>query len=525
MENTLLSVKNLAIQFEDRKDSKKDGNTVVNHISFDVKAGEIVGLVGESGSGKSMTALAIMGLLKETAKITDGEIVFCNKDLQKMSEKEFIPYKGKEISMIFQEPMTSLNPLLKIGKQMDEMLLLHEKASKEECKNRSLEWLKEAGFEVPEKIYESYPHQLSGGMRQRVMIAMAMMNRPKLLIADEPTTALDVTIQAKILQLIKHLNEKYHMAVILVSHDLGVIKQVCDRAVVMYEGTIVEQGDVRELFYHPKQEYTKRLIDAIPRRKMLEDDWNQKQTKEVLTVQDLVVSYETSESLFHKVRKNGNRKEILHGVSFTLHKGEILGIVGESGCGKTTLVKSILGLTKIDSGHVDCHNCKLQMVFQDPYSSLNPCKKIGWLIEEPLRHQTTLSKEKRKHLVEEMIVSVGLSKEYLERKPGDLSGGQRQRIAIAMAVITKPEIIILDEPVSALDVTVQAQILELLEKLRDQYQLSYIFISHDLNVISQICDRTLVMYQGNIVEAGTIHEIFDEPKHQYTKKLLDHQIA
>lgn len=560
MSEGLLKIEGLKIQFANQKE-------VVDGISFQVNTGEILGLVGESGSGKSMTALAILGLLKQEAAVTGGSIWYQGKDLMKLTKDEARRLKGKEIAMIFQEPMTSLNPVMKIGAQIDEMVLLHEQVTKEDCKKKTLDALEEAGFKDGERIYESYPHQLSGGMRQRVMIAMAMINKPKLLIADEPTTALDVTIQAKILTLIQQLNQKYHTAVILVSHDLGVIKQVCDRAIVMCDGKVVEQGDVNGLFAHPKEDYTKRLIAAIPRRKkgisktseevgksprngttledgidlengitledgaVLEGDKSLQGVKRsegcesVLSVKNLVVSYNASESLFRKFQEKNRERRIIHEISFQLGKGEILGIVGESGSGKTTLVKSILGLVKPQSGEVISYGHKMQMVFQDPYSSLNPAKKVGWLVEEPLRLNTKLSKQERRKLVVQMLNQVGLSGDYAQRKPSDLSGGQRQRVAIAMALITKPEIIILDEPVSALDVTVQAQILELLVWLRDQYQLSYVFISHDLNVISQICDRALVMYQGSVVEEGSVEELFDHPKHDYTKELLQNHIV
>ena len=517
MDEYLLSVEGLTIEFDRAKE-------VVSNISFHVKPGEILGLVGESGSGKSMTALSILGLLKEEARVKKGSIYFDGKDLLEIPEEEARSLKGKEIAMIFQEPMTSLNPVMKIGAQMDEMMLRHQKISSEECEKRSIAALEEAGFEQPRQVYASYPHQLSGGMRQRVMIAMAMINRPKLLIADEPTTALDVTTQAKILKFIQRLNQKYHMAVILVSHDLGVVQQVCDRAVVMCDGSVVEEGTIQELFQHPKEAYTRELIAAIPRRRHAKENQESEKNKEVLTVQNLEVSYEAEGSFFQHLSDKKQMKQVIRGITFSLEKGEILGIVGESGSGKTTLVKSILGIIKPQAGAIDCKGHKVQMVFQDPYSSLNPSKRVGWLIEEPLKMQRKLTKEERKQRVVEMLSLVGLSEEYLKRKPSDLSGGQRQRVAIAMALITRPEIVILDEPVSALDVTVQAQILDLLVQLRDRYQLSYIFISHDLNVISQICNRALVIYQGEVVEEGSIDALFDAPKHEYTKQLLMNRV-
>lgn len=523
MEKTLLNVEHLKIQFDEE-------HVVVQELSFEVHKGEIIGLVGESGSGKSMTAMAILGLLKEGASVVEGNIHYEGANLLHLSEGELCKLRGKEIAVVFQEPMTSLNPVLRIGAQMNEMIQLHEKVSKEACKERSLQALKEAGFEDPDTVYASYPHQLSGGMRQRIMIAMAMLHRPKLLIADEPTTALDVTTQAKILKTIQTLNETYGTAIILVSHDLGVIRQVCDRAVVMCDGVQIEQGTVEDLFDRPKESYTKHLIQSIPKPNW--DISQQKESKEkqeiamdksrVLEVKQLEVSYKLQQGIRSSIHKMNREQVVLHDINFQLKKGEILGIVGASGGGKTTLVKTIQGIVKPKAGEICTYNNKIQMVFQDPYSSLNPTKKVGWLIEEPLRLHTSLSKVERKNTVIHMLEQVGLSKEYMDRKPASLSGGQRQRIAIAMALITKPEIVILDEPVSALDVTVQAQILDLLVTLRDEYHLSYLFISHDLNVVSQICNRAIVMRQGCIVEEGTIEQLFLAPKHEYTKELLQH---
>lgn len=516
MNTSVLKIENLTVSFEEKKECKQ----IVDGISFEVKQGEIVGIVGESGSGKSMTALAVMGLLKENA-VCSGAIYLEGEDLLSLCEKERREKRGTTMAMIFQEPMTSLNSLLRVGKQVEEVLKLHTNLGKKGRKSRTLHALLEAGFETPEEIYDKYPHQLSGGMRQRVMIAMAMMLQPRLLIADEPTTALDASIQSKILDVIKELTQKYHTSVIFVSHDLGVIKSICQRAIVMQHGKIVEQGEVNTLFQSPKQEYTKELIDAIPKRKCenrkkLEGDREQP----VLMVKNLQVSYQDRKAaLFAKEKE----QRILNGVSLELYEGEILGIVGESGSGKTTLVKAMVGLLSHYDGEVNLYKNRPQMVFQDPYSSLNPVKTVGWLLEESIRVTKGASKRERRELVEEMICSVGLSKEYLKRYPSKLSGGQRQRVAIAMALITNPKVVILDEPVSALDVTVQAQILELLLKLRKQYRLSYVFISHDLNVISQMCDRVCVIYQGEVVEENTVDGIFDAPKHPYTKRLVESQ--
>lgn len=521
MTKPLLSVKNLEIGFG----LKKQATPVVHKISFDIMEGEIIGIVGESGSGKSVSALSLVGLLAAEGRVLNGDICFDGRMLNQMSEKELQKIRGNEISYVFQEPMSSLNPVLTIGYQMEEMLLLHEKLEKENRKKRILTMFEEVGLRDGESLLEKYPHQLSGGMRQRVMIAMAMICRPRLLIADEPTTALDVTIQAKVLKLLKRLNQEYHTTIILISHDLAVIKSICNRVFVMYQGDIVERGTIQDIFTNPQKEYTKRLLEAsllvhtLEEQKLKEKYESASKQKDSisLNVEDLHVCYEEKrEKLFGKRKQ----KEVVHGVSFTMSRGEILGIVGESGCGKSTMAKAIAGLNKNITGSVKLTCNHPQMVFQDPYSSLNPTKKIGWLLEEPLKLSKKFTSDERKEKVDKMLERVGLSKEYADRYPSNLSGGQRQRVAIAMAIILKKEFIILDEPVSALDVTVQEQILKLLLDLRQEYGLTYLFISHDMGVIQKICDRVGVMYQGKLIELSKTKELFEKPQEEYTKKLL-----
>lgn len=513
----LLCIKELEISFQEKTGKKE----VVKRISLSVSEGEKVGIVGESGSGKSMTSLAVMQLLPEDAKITNGTIYFEGKEMLSYKPGELKDIRGRELAMVFQEPMTSLNPVMTIGRQLEEVFLLHEPMTKEERRKRVLSMLKEVGLRNGEELWNRYPHQLSGGMRQRVMIGMAMLLRPKLLIADEPTTALDVTVQAQILDLINQLNEEYHTSVLLISHDLGVIKKCCSHAVVMNEGRIIEEGSVEELFSNPKEDYTKKLLAAVPGRNrelQFSESGIMKTASEelILEASGVDIFYQNKHGLFSK----GKKKHIVKEADFYIKKGEIVGIVGESGSGKSTLSKAVTGLVPYENGTIQLEEDRPSMVFQDPYSSLNPSKKVGWLIEEPLRNQGAFSKEERKKRVDEMLIQVGLPVEFKERYIRQLSGGQRQRVSIACALITNAKLIVLDEPVSALDVTIQAQILSLLLKLRETYDLSYLFISHDLNVVYQICDRVYVMENGRLIENGTKEEIFYNPKTDYTKKLL-----
>lgn len=512
----LLEVRNLNIQFP----NKSGFHTVVENISFELQQGEILGIVGESGSGKTMTALSIIGLLSNAAHVSEGSLLFSEKELLSMNEKERRSLKGNEISMIFQEPMTSLNPVMKIGKQVEEVLHLHDKFPKEKLRKKTLEMLRNVGLDA-DLVYQKYPHQLSGGMRQRVMIAMAMICEPKLMIADEPTTALDVTVQEQILQLIQKLNQEHGTAVIFISHDLGVVKSICSRAVVMCKGKIVESGSVEELFHNPKKDYTKKLLEAVPARQKNKSHNSfimDRQRTEVLVVDGLNVYYKEKQN---RPLEGPIRRQVLKDISCKLYKGEILGIVGESGSGKSTLAKSIVGLVDDLTGTITTNGLNPQMVFQDPYGSLNPSKKIEWILEEPLKIQGGYTKDERKRKVKEILEQVGLEEQYAKRYVSQLSGGQRQRIGIACALMSNSKVIILDEPVSSLDVTVQMQILKLLLHLREKYELSYLFISHDLNVIRQMCDRVCVLYHGEIIETAEVEELFCNPKQNYTKALLE----
>lgn len=515
-EKHLLELCNVSVGFPQKG---KKMNPVTRGVSFYVREGEALGIVGESGSGKSVSMLACVGLLGGGGRVLEGNIRFLNGEdyiiLNTMTQKELEAVRGDDIAMIFQEPMTSLNPLMTIGRQVEEMLLLHGDCPKEERKKRVLAMLSEVGLPDPQEIYGKYPHQLSGGMRQRAMIAMAMILRPKLLIADEPTTALDVTIQAKILELLKKFQKEYGTTIILISHDLGVIRSVCSRAVVMCGGKVVEQGDVGTLFEQPQMDYTKRLLAAaLGKGSVLKKEPAVCRGEAIVCVRDYSVFYE--EKLDGKKRK----REVVKKVSFDLCAGETVGVVGESGCGKSTLAKALAGLNPLTSGSADISCENPQMVFQDPYGSLNPAKTIGWLMTEPLRLHHVGTKEEQRAAVCEMLEKVGLGREYYGRCPKTLSGGQRQRVAIAMAIMLKRPFLLLDEPVSALDVTVQEQILILLVKLQKEFGLTYLFISHDMNVIHRICDRVFVMYQGEIVESGDVDEVFRNPVHPYTKKLL-----
>ncbi len=507
MEN-LCEIRDLTVRFP----SKNGYVDAVRNLSFDIKDGEILGVVGESGSGKSMTALAMMGLLPETAEIPGGEIRFLGKNLLALSEQEQRAIRGNDISMVFQEPMTSLNPVQKIGVQVGESLKLHTKLSDQEIHAEVVKALTEVGLSEAESLTDKYPHELSGGMRQRVMLAMAMICDPYLLIADEPTTALDVVVQAQILRLLKDIHRERKTSILFISHDLNVVREICQRVIVVYKGEIVEQGDTSEVLFHPKHEYTKHLVSSIPY-----GDHLNRTGEDVLRLSDLNVFYDIRTGFFGKKRK----KHVIHDVNLSASDGEILGIVGESGCGKSTLCKTILGLHDNYTGEVWMkEDMNPQMVFQDPYGSLNPARKIGWILEEPLKVRGISDPAERKRLVAEMLENVGLDESYTARKPRELSGGQRQRISIAAALLMDSKLIIADEPVSALDVTVQSQILTLLLELHKKKKMTILFISHDLNVVRKICRHVMVIYKGQIVESGTSEEVYGNPQHPYTKLLL-----
>lgn len=511
MAEKLLEVKNLTIGFPGT-----DGmRVVVDHVNFSIGMGEIIGIVGESGSGKTMTVQTIMGLKKPDAQILSGEILFNGEDLLKLSDEKLASIQGNDMSMVFQEPMTSLNPVKKIEWQVAESLRLHTSMSEEEMHQRVIEILANVGLPKPEELCQKYPHQLSGGMRQRVMIAMAMICWPKLLVCDEPTTALDVTVQAQILQLLRKIHDEANTSILFISHDLNVVKEVCQKVLVMYKGKIVEEGYTEEVLYHPKHEYTKHLVAAIPKNTQ-----DMREEEMVVEAKNLNVYYSVkTKGMFGKKEQ----KHIVQNVDFHIRRGEILGLVGESGCGKSTLAKCIVGLNKNYTGTLNINEAHPQLVFQDPYSSLNPMKKIGWILEEPLKIHGMKDKSKRKALVEQMLEQVGLDASFADRYPSELSGGQRQRISIGGALILNSKFIVADEPVSALDVTVQSQVLNLLLDLHRAHHLTYLFISHDLNIVRHFCNRVIVMYLGEIVEEAEVEEIYEDPKHPYTQ-LLFHSI-
>ncbi len=489
----MLEVKHLSISFPE----KERENKVVLDSSFTIEKGEILAIIGESGSGKSMTALSIIGLLPKDAKVS-GEVLLEDRNLLGLSESERRDIRGKRISMIFQEPMTSLNPVMKIGKQLEEPLLLHTNLSKEERRQIVYQKLEQAGLKDAEKICSYYPHQLSGGMRQRAMIAMALVCQPELMIADEPTTALDVIVQEQILKVLKKINQEEKTSILFISHNLKVVKDFCDRILVMQDGEIVEEGTPEQIFHAPKHPYTQKLLDSIPKKVKRPEIYLH--TPKVLEIEHLNVFYPDEKQGFLKRKKH----QVLYDISFDIKEGEVVGLIGGSGCGKSTLSKAILGLLPWKEGEIKHYTDFPQMVFQDPYGSLNPAKKIGWILEEPLKIQKKFTKEERKQKVIMMLEKVGLEEKYRRRYPRELSGGQRQRVGIALSLILGSRFIIADEPVSALDVTVQAQILKLLLQLKEEFQLSYLFISHDMDVIAQMCDRVFQMKDGRLyaVESG-----------------------
>lgn len=527
------------------------------HVSLNLIDGEILGVVGESGSGKSVTALTLMGLVADSAQITSGRVLFDDvvlREAGKPCDKAlYRTYQGARMSMVFQEPMTSLNPTQRVGRQVEEMLRLHTELKAEERKRKVLEAFRSVGLREVEKVCSCYPHQLSGGMRQRVMIAMAVILHPRLIVADEPTTALDVTIQNQIIELLREINQKQNNAMLFITHDLNLARRLCSRIAVMKDGEVVELGETESIFRNPREAYTKRLIEAVPsrvkRRKNVAAGEKEILTEEsagkgnadnkvrdesagrpaagktpILRVKDLSVYYKGgSNSLFARKK----RKCVVSGADFELYPGESLGLVGESGCGKTSLSKAILGMNKEIEGEISHTTLRPQMIFQDPYSSLNPSKTIGWLLMEPLRARAALDKsfamteEDMEAAAYDMLHKVGMEDRYFHRKPSQLSGGQRQRVSIGQALITHPGMIVADEPVSALDVTIQAQIMELMQRLQQEMHLSYLFISHDINVVYRMCDRIMVMKDGRIIESGETEEVFNHPREDYTKLLLE----
>tara|TARA_R110002012_G_scaffold94354_2_gene228447 strand:+ start:5260 stop:6948 length:1689 start_codon:yes stop_codon:yes gene_type:complete len=551
----LLSVKELKVSFG----NKKKLIEVLHSISFNVFENEIVGIVGESGSGKSVTSLSIMGLLPKKQANLSGNLLFEEKELLKITEKEFRGIRGKEIAMIFQEPMSALNPSLKCGFQVSEILRLHLRMNASEAKKETISLFEKVKLPRPAEIYNSYPHQISGGQMQRVMIAMAIACKPKLLIADEPTTALDVTVQKEILSLLRSIQQEKKMAMIFISHDLSLVSEIADRVVVMYKGDIVENATTEEIFKNPKAEYTKALLASRPslnvrlaklptiasiadksfKPREVKPAERAKRHKNIYTKKPILEISNLEKYYFSNVGLFG-KKEIVKAVddiSFTVFEGETLGLVGESGCGKSTLGRTILQLekatggsikyrekelTKLSTSEIRSLRKEIQIIFQDPYSSLNPRLMIGQALIEPMEvHGLCKSTKERKERVLSLLERVGLNASYFYRYPHELSGGQRQRVGIARTIVVEPKLVICDESVSALDISVQAQVLNLLNELKNDFGFTYIFISHDLAVVKYMSDQLLVMNKGKIEELGDADEIYENPQTNYSKKLIE----
>ncbi len=561
---TILSINNLTLSFKNDQGIHK----ALKPISFTIKRGQVCGIVGESGSGKSITSLAIMGLLSKNA-IIEGEIIYHDLNqtinLLSLSDDELRSYRGNKFAMIFQEPMTSLNPVMKCGEQVLEAILNNQNISSDDAKQKVIALFNEVQLPRPEKIYNAYPHEISGGQKQRVMIAMALSSNPELLIADEPTTALDVTVQKNIIELLKKIKNERAMSMIFISHDLGLVAEIADEVLVMNKGELVEKNTSVEIFKHPKNNYTKGLIackpnihqqmkrlltinDFVNDESTLEDKLNQQslsdteiksrrnniqESKVILEVKNLSKYYNINTGLFTVSKE---KVFAVNDVNFKIYRGETLGLVGESGCGKTTLGRSILRLIEPDEGEIlfksdnilkyntkelRAIRSKIQIIFQDPYSSLNPKMTIGQALMEPMMiHKIGKTEMERKKIVIDTLENVGLLPEHFNRYPHEFSGGQRQRICIARTLVLQPELIVCDESVSALDVSVQAQVLNLLADLRDKFSLTYLFISHDLSVIKHISDRIMVMQKGKIVESGYPEMVYSNPQQQYTKELI-----
>ena len=560
MSTPIVQIKNLSVEF-----ATEDGVIpAVKGISFDIPKGQTLGLVGESGSGKSVSSMTIMQLIPSPpGRITSGQIIYNNENLVSLPDKRMRKIRGNKISMIFQEPMTSLNPVFTVGEQIAETLRLHQGLNKKEALEKSIEFLHQVGIPNPTQRIKSYPHEMSGGQRQRVMIAIAISCQPELLIADEPTTALDVTIQKQILDLIAKLQSEHNMSVLFITHDLGVIADIADEVVVMYQGRIVEKGATKDIFTSPKHPYTKGLLacrpslDKNPERLPIVSNFMTEDGEEInFNIEHLKTAKEvrpiTSENPvileINNLKKHFPLKKSIFGntlswvyavdgVSFKVRKGRTLGLVGESGCGKTTIGRTILRLIESTDGSIVYNGQdithlkgeelrqlrrKIQIIFQDPYASLNPRMTIGTAIQEPmLIHKLGANKKERQEMANSLMEKVGLHHSMLKRYPHEFSGGQRQRICIARALAVKPEFLVCDESVSALDVSVQAQILNLLLDLQNELDLTYIFISHDLAVVKFIADELAVMDQGKMVEMADALEIYQSPKDEYTKKLLN----
>ncbi|CAN5297416.1 ABC transporter ATP-binding protein [soil metagenome] len=527
----LISVENLAVDF----DTPHGPVSALRGVSFDVCPGEILGIVGESGSGKTVACRSLIRLLAGNARIVSGSIAFEGRDVLALNDADLRRIRGERIAMIFQNPSTHLDPLMPVGRQVGEVLQIHHGVSGSDARKQSIALLADMRITEPERCVDAYPHQLSGGMRQRVMIAAALACRPSVLLADEPTTALDVTVQAQILDLLRRIRKERGLSIVLVSHDLGVIAQMCDRVIVMKDGGIVESGSVHEIIVRPKKDYTRRLIASQPAF-MPPAPVQNGQRLPLLSLENLSVHFAQSRGLMSWLtRKPRHAVKAVDGVSLTLGQGEALGIVGESGSGKSTIARTIVGLAQATSGRIIFEGQPVgkltgsgrlqfrravQMVFQDPFTSLNPAFTVAQTLAEPLLQHGLCPPVKVSGRVADLMAKVELPQELLDRRSGQLSGGQRQRVGIARALALEPRLIIADEVTSALDVTIQAQILELFKKLRDEMNLSLILISHDLAVVRHLCERVAVMRHGRVVEYGASSDIFSAPREAYTKELL-----
>jgi peptide/nickel transport system ATP-binding protein len=515
----LLTVRDLSIQVA------YSGVEVVRKVGFDIAPGEIVGIVGESGSGKTLATRALIALLPTSIRVTGGSVVYKGRDVLTSSEGDLRRLRGAEIGVVFQEPMTSLNPSMTIGRQLEEGLILHTKLTSAERRSRILDMLRRVGIRDPEGSLTAYPHEFSGGMRQRIMLASVMLLKPALLIADEPTTALDAVVQREVMELMVELTRAEGTAVLLISHDLPMVARYTQRIVVMEKGSIVEQGTTEQILDQPQHPYTKRLLSSLPLRGEIR--FIDRGATPVVSAQNIVVEYAARGSLLAKKKT----KRALHGVSIDIHEGEVVALVGGSGSGKTTLGRTIAGLVSQNEGEIlfqgrqrsadwSTYRLNCQMVFQDPYSSLDPRMTILALVEEALRLVPGIDREQKRKRAVESLEEVGLGADYAGRYPHELSGGQRQRVAIARAIARRPKFLIADEPVSALDVTVRAQVLDLFTSLQKRYGFSCLFISHDLSVVEQVADRVIVMQDGRIIEQGDRDTIFDHPQEAYTRRLL-----
>ncbi|MEZ9868481.1 ABC transporter ATP-binding protein [Vibrio sp. 10N.261.51.A4] len=525
-DRALLKVNNLSVSFK-----TNDGIVdAVKKVNFTLKSSETLAIVGESGSGKSVSSNALMRLLPDNAIIDpQSQIEFEGESVLEKSEREMQSIRGDRIGMIFQEPMTSLNPYLRVGTQVAEAIMCHRNVSKSKAKQRVLELFNLVHLPMPDQAYTKYPHEFSGGQLQRIMIAMALINEPDILIADEPTTALDVTVQAEVLSLIKEIQGKMGMAILFITHDLGVVKHFADRVLVMCKGELVEEGQTQELFDNPKHDYTRMLINSIPKGAKVPVEAS---APELLSADDIRVQFLVKS---HFIKSKSQYFEAVKGISLNLKQGETLGIVGESGSGKSTLGRALIGLLP-STGRIvykgqnvsllndkERHKLKkdVQMVFQDPYGSLSPRMTVGEIITEGLTvHQPHLSKQERLERARKALIEVRLEPNSINRYPHEFSGGQRQRIAIARALILEPSFILLDEPTSALDRSVQLTVIDLLKDIQAKHNIGFLFISHDLSVVKALSDRVLVMQKGEVMEEGSAEKIFNAPKNDYTKKLI-----